>query len=251
MNAPPSPGTPAVIEQPYPAAKVLTVSARGFDISTPDGRKRAWDDMMWTDHGFLRVHFRNLHQIDADMWRSNQPSPDHIAKAAKLGIRTVINLRGFNDSGQYWLEKEACEAHGITLVDWSIRSRDTPSREVIEGARAMFESLTFPALMHCKSGADRAGLMATLYVIFKQKRPVSEALEQLSLRYLHVRAGKTGLIDHFFETFLNWAKANGRADTPESFLRWVREDFDHAATKAAFMDNRFGSWLTDKVLRRE
>jgi len=240
-----------VVEQPYPPAPVVPVSRRGFDIATPDGRRRAWKDMMWTDHGFLRLRFRNLHRIDADMWRSNQPNPDQIARAAALGVRTVLNLRGFNDSGHYWLEKEACEAHGLALVDWSLRSRDVPNRGVIAGADRIFASIAYPALMHCKSGADRAGLMATLYVILKMGRPVREAVEQLSLRYLHVKAGRTGLIDHFFETYLKWLDASGRPDTPDEFRRWVAEDYDADAVRAAFNDSRMGNFLTGRVLRRE
>jgi protein tyrosine/serine phosphatase len=222
-----------------------------FEIETPEGRRRAVHDLMWTDHGFLRVWFRNLRQIDDRMWRSNQPSPDHVAKAAAMGIRTIVNLRGQNDSGHYWLEKEACEAHGIVLVEFAVKSRDVPSVDHVMGAKRIFETIAYPALMHCKSGADRAGLMGTLYRILAKDEPVSAAIEQLSLKYLHVRQGKTGLIDHFFETFLAWARANGKPDDKATFVDWVQNVYDPVATKADFMSTWWGTMLTEKVLKRE
>ena len=63
------------------------------------------------------------------MWRANQPSPRQVvAHARERGIRTIINLRGASTKGYYLLEKEACEAAGIALVDFQVFSRDTPTR---------------------------------------------------------------------------------------------------------------------------
>ena len=41
--------------------------------------------------------------------------------------------------------------------------------------------------MHCKSGADRAGLMSALYLILNQNVPVDKAKDQLSFKYLHLK----------------------------------------------------------------
>ena len=217
------------------------------DLSTPDGRARARRELIWGDHGFLRLRFSNLHQISDEMWRSNQPSPEQIeAHVRERGIRTILNLRGESTKGYYLLEKEACEALGVELIDFRVFSRDTPTREVIFEARDLFNSIAYPALMHCKSGADRAGLMSTLYKLLRQDRPIEEAMEQLSLKYLHVRHGKTGMLDHVFETYRRF-----NAATPKPFLDWVAEDYDRMALKTEFM-NSFESRLNiDRLLRRE
>jgi protein tyrosine/serine phosphatase len=219
-------------------------SARGFNLTTAAGRRRAEADMMWKDHGFLRAAFQNFHWISPEMARANQPSPVHIARYAGMGIKTILNLRGFNDSGHYWLEKEACDKHGLDLVDAPLGSREAPSRERIRRARQLFETIRYPALMHCKSGADRAGLMAVLYKHFRLGEPIDQALEQLSLKYLHVRAGKTGMLDFFFETYL----AEGVC---KSFIDWVEQDYDPQVVKARFMSSWWANILVDKILRRE
>lgn len=217
-----------------------------FDLGSPEGRKRARHDLMWVDHGFLRVMFQNFHWISPEMARANQPSPEHIERYAAMGIKTIINLRGVNDSGQYHLEREACLKHGIALVDFPVRSRDVPTVDQIFRAKEIVETIEYPALMHCKSGADRAGLMAVLYKHFRLGEPIAEALEQLSLKYLHVRQGKTGMIDFFFDAYLA-----DNAVTPITFEQWVREKYDYKTQREKFLGSWWANILVDKILRRE
>ena len=222
------------------------VSKSRFDLSTPEGRARARADLTWGDHGFLRRYFHNLHWISPEMARANQPSPRQIARYAKMGVRTILNLRGVSDTGYYALEREACAEHGVALIDARMHSREPPSREQVLEAKRLFQTIEYPALMHCKSGADRAGVMAVLYMHFRQGKPIAEAIEQLSLKYLHVKQGKTGMIDFFFATYLEETKESGKP-----FLDWVLEDYDRAKVKAAFMSSWWANILVDKILRRE
>ncbi|WP_269402062.1 fused DSP-PTPase phosphatase/NAD kinase-like protein [Henriciella marina] len=217
------------------------------DLATAEGRRRAQLEMVLGDHGFLREGFQNLHQISPEMWRSNQPNPRQVAEHARArGIKTIINLRGESTKGYYLLEKEACEAVGIKLVDFQVFSRDTPTVERIEAARNLFETIEYPALMHCKSGADRAGLMSAFYMIFRQGMPVEKALKQLSGRYLHVKSGKTGMLDAFFEAYLDSSRETGK-----DFMAWVKDDYDRDAVKADFLRKRRGRISFDRILRRE
>jgi len=221
--------------------------AQPIDLTTPAGRRRARRELVWGDHGFLRARFRNLHQISPEMFRANQPSPEHIARYAKeLGLKTILNLRGTSPKGYYVLEREACERHGIQMVDFQMFSREIPTPEAVLAARQLFESIAYPALMHCKSGADRAGIMAVLYQHFRRGQPIEQALEQLSSKYLHIRHGKTGVLDFFFETYLSEGKPKGL-----SFLQWVEQGYDASALKARFLSGRKSKVDLDQVLRRE
>ena len=218
-----------------------------IDLATSDGRRRANYDLTWGDHGFLRVWFQNLHQISDEMWRSNQPSPKQIREhAEQRGIKTIINLRGESPKGYYLLEKEACEQNGITLVDYQMFSRDTPTVEKVRRARDLFDSIAYPALMHCKSGADRAGIMAVLYMHFRQGLEIEDAIEQLSFKYLHVREGKTGMLDFFFDTYLNV-----KSETGLSFMEWIEGPYDRMDVKEAFLRTWKAKLMVDRILRRE
>ena len=73
-----------------------------MDISTTSGRVRAWLDMHLVDHGAIRAVYNNLYNLGGGMYRSSQPSPAQLRKyREKLGLRTVINLRGAHGYGSY------------------------------------------------------------------------------------------------------------------------------------------------------
>ncbi|MEE9347867.1 MAG: sulfur transferase domain-containing protein [Robiginitomaculum sp.] len=218
-----------------------------IDLNTPEGRKRARKELIWGDHGFLRLRFQNLRHIGLGMMRANQPSPEHLEKFAAEGVRTILNLRGVSDKGYYLLEKEACAALGLELIDYRVYSRDTPKKAAIHDLKRIYETIEYPAVMHCKSGADRTGLAGVLYKHFHMGAPIEDALEQLSLKYLHVRQGKTGMIDFFFEDFLRYQDGGGDL----KFIDWVDEIYDPAEVKARFMSGWIGNTITDKILRRE
>jgi len=217
-----------------------------LDLATKAGRKQAYKDLTWGDHGFLRVWFNNQHHIGGDMYRANQPSPKRIEQLAKDGIKTILNLRGESDKGYYALEKEACEKHGIELVDFRMYSRDTPKKKSLHGLKYLFETIEYPCLMHCKSGADRTGITGVLYKHFHLGEPIEDAVEQLKIKYLHMKAGKTGMLDFFFDDYLKYADAGEL-----SFMEWVDEIYDPADVKARFMSGWIGNILSEKIFRRE
>ena len=218
-----------------------------FDLTTSRGRFRTYLDYLWKDHAYLRVRFTNAHWISDELVRTNQPWPFQLAEWKRRGVKTVINLRGGFDASFHALEKDACERLGLRMVDFTITSREVPSRARVLGAKQLFETIEYPALMHCKSGADRAGIMSVFYRHFRQGVPIRKALEQLSLKYLHVKAGKTGVLDYTFERYLAEGEPAGL-----SFLEWVESPaYDPAAIKADFRSQMWGRLLTEGVLKRE
>jgi protein tyrosine/serine phosphatase len=125
-----------------------------------------------------------------------------------------------------------------------------PSKETVLAAKALFETLDYPAMMHCKSGADRAGIMSVLYAHFRLGQPISQAKQQLSRKYLHVRQGLTGVLDYVFDLYEAEGEPRGM-----SFLEWTQSPgYDPVKIKADFRANRrslWGSLLTEVILRRE
>ena len=227
--------------------KTLRPKHIAADMTTRLGRKRAQREMLWGDHGFLRIKFSNLHSISPEMWRSNQPSPRQIrAHQQQRGIKTIINLRGVSTRGYYLLEKETCAELGIKLIDYQVFSRDTPDRETVLGVRPLFEEIAYPALMHCKSGADRAGLMSVLYRLAREGATLAIATDQLSLRYLHIKQGKTGMLDAFFAA----AGAAGVVSA-DDFFSWIENEYDRIKVKADYLAATGRQLELDRLLGRE
>jgi protein tyrosine/serine phosphatase len=203
--------------------------------------------MLLVDHGVFRLAYLNRHRVGTGrLWRSAQPAPHQLAWFAAQGVRTIVSLRGGREHGSWQLQKEACERFGLTLVEFVVRSREAPDRDVILNAKAFFDGIEYPAVFHCKSGADRAGFAAALYLILHEGRPVAEAMRQLSLRYGHFRFSKTGILDFFFARY----RAEGEARRMP-FLEWVERVYDPVALKRDFKPGLWSDLLVDRVMRRE
>ncbi len=214
-------------------------------LDAPGGRRSATIDMLVFDHGLLRKVWPNQHSVAEGVLRSNQPDPGRIHRLAGQGVKAILNLRGATEYGSYLLEREACAAAGIELVDFKLSSRILPTRAEILALDAIFDRLPQPFLMHCKSGADRAGFAAALYLLLRG-RPVEEARAQLSWRYLHVKSAATGIMYALIDRFA--------ADTelePMSFRTWVETRYDPAALSAAYRSGAVSDFLVDRVLGRE
>jgi len=203
-------------------------------------------DLFFMDHHFFRSIYSNRHQIAPGVWRSAQPSPMHIAWLAKRGIKTVVNLRGERDCGSYRLEVEACERHGIRLIDFQLKSRMVPPADVIRQARELFLEIEYPVLFHCKSGADRAGLMSALLMYVKEGQPIEQAAKQLSLKFGHIRSSETGVLDYLFERYLSDNTAE-----PMTFFEWVETRYDPSEIKRNFKSSGWANFLVNRTLQRE
>ena len=218
--------------------------------SRKGARRGAWLDTMLVDHGFVRVFYPNLWQVAKGVERSSHPTGRQVRNAAKRGVKTIINLRGDHPLGPSILSALACEESGVALYFHKMRSRGMPTKAQIFGAKALFETAAYPILFHCKSGADRAGIMSALYVLIMQGGSADEALKQLSWRFGHIRQAKTGMLDFFVESYRDFNAAQ-----PIAFMDWVEQHYDEEATvKAYYAAKREASWaslLVDRLLRRE
>lgn len=219
--------------------------ARG-DMRTPWQRFLGRFELLLVDHGFIRALYSNRHQVAPGMYRSAQPSPAHVKQMADLGVKTIVNLRGEGDTGAYLLEAEACRRFGIELVNFPVSSKRAPPRETLLAAARMFQELNYPALMHCKSGADRAGLMSAVYLAMHEGRDADQAAAQLRLRYGHLRIGRTGVLDEIFRQYRRDA-----AETPMDFSTWVEQVYDADKINLQYRSGRLGNLLVDRILRRE
>jgi protein tyrosine/serine phosphatase len=210
------------------------------------GTAGAYLDMFFVDHGMFRYVYVNQHALAKDAWRSAQPAPRHIRRLARKGIKTIVNLRGERLCGSYYLERRTCAELGIRLVNFQIRSRAAPTREEIRAARDLIGKVEYPILLHCKSGADRAGLMSVLFRHVKNGEPIEIAKKELAAKYGHFRQADTGILDYFFERYLE-----DNAERPMPFFEWVETIYDPVELKRSFKASGWANRIVNNVLRRE
>ncbi|MBB5371956.1 protein tyrosine/serine phosphatase [Acidocella aromatica] len=216
------------------------------DLATKRGRRNAWIDALFIDHAIFRLVWTNFAAVEPGvLYRSNHPTPGNLAAfTRKFGLRSLINLRGPAKNGSDALSRDTAQRLGLDFYDMAFESRGVPHRERILRYADIIAHMRGPALIHCKSGADRAGLAAGLFVLIRGGT-VEAALKQLSLRFGHIKQAKTGILDEFFRLY----QSTGEGKKP--FLDWVREDYDENALRAAFKAGKVAEFINAAVLRRE
>ncbi len=215
-------------------------------METPKQRTLGAIESLFIDHTIISMINPNRHLVTDGLWRSSQPTATQIAAMAKEGIRTIVNLRGERDCASYYIEAEACKVNGIELINFPVNSRQPPKREILQQLEELFARIKTPALMHCKAGADRVGIMSALYLLIEKKAPVEKALEQLSFRYGHVKQSKAGVLDKFFETYRDF-----NAKTPMPFMQWAMNHYDRDSVIASHKIAGWAEWLYNDFLKRE
>jgi protein tyrosine/serine phosphatase len=216
------------------------------DIESARGRANAWLDALFIDHAIFRLVWSNIAEvIPGRVYRCNHPTPGRLVRLTRrLGLKTLINLRGPAGNGSDALSRDAARKLGLAFHDMSLESRGAPHRDRILRLHDIYRRMEVPALLHCKSGADRAGLASGLIVMF-EGGTAAAALKQLSLRFGHIRQARTGILDAFFLRYQR--EAEGR----KPFLDWVRQDYDEAALRRDFHANGLASFVNDWVLAHE
>ncbi|HQT65368.1 MAG: protein tyrosine phosphatase [Acidocella sp. 20-57-95] len=208
-------------------------------------RYRTWVDALFVDHGVLRIVWTNFHVVKPHvLYRSNHPTPANLRRfVRRFGIKTLINLRGRTTTGADTLSREAARKLGLDFLDMPFRSSVAPQREAILQLAEAYKNMRKPALVHCKSGADRAGFAAAIFLLVEGASPAT-AKSQLALRYGHLKYARAGILDKFIDA---WASHTGG----KPFLTWVAQDYDAAALQASFKSNAIARFLNDRILRRE
>ncbi len=118
----------------------------------------------------------NFGKINDNLYRGAQPDAAGIRNLARLGIKSIINLRMTND---VW-KAEAAEAfaNGITYTNVPLKGVGRPSNTQVATLLDLIETLPAPVFIHCRLGCDRTGTIIACYRIRRAGWPNEAALEE-------------------------------------------------------------------------
>ena len=119
----------------------------------------------------------NFHQVNPQLYRGGQPTNEGFQNLAKLGVKTVINLRQPNDGAL--AEKNVVEAAGMRYINVPMLGMHTPSDDQVLKVLSVFNDPTAgPVFVHCRRGADRTGAVVACYRISHDGWDNHKALEE-------------------------------------------------------------------------
>jgi uncharacterized protein (TIGR01244 family) len=157
--------------------------------------------------------------VPGTLYRSAQLDAKALTREiAANHIRTVINLRGDNTSHPWYDDEIAvCRQLGVTHVDVHWSAQHLPPPDQMEALLRAFHNAPRPILIHCRSGSDRTGLAAGVFLIDQEQVPWKEARKTLSLEYGHVAAYPYFEMNEFIQLY-------GQSGNP-SLEDWTEKDY--------------------------
>jgi protein tyrosine/serine phosphatase len=106
----------------------------------------------------------NFHQVNEQLYRGAQPLHGGMDDLAALHIKTVINLRGEDESTLE--EKTEAAAAGLRYFSVPLPGFGRPSDEQVEKVLALInDAQNWPVFVHCHHGEDRTGTIIAVYRI--------------------------------------------------------------------------------------
>ncbi|MEX6507081.1 tyrosine-protein phosphatase [Jiella sp. M17.18] len=154
--------------------------------------------------GYLHL-VGNIHVVEpGELYRSATLPTERLDRLmAEKGIRTIVNLRGGNGDAWWKAERAVAEKHGADFVSFHLSADRQPTPETMRQLAFILKNAPKPILVHCKAGADRAGLASAIYELAVDGDPAVDADKQLSFRYGHFPwlGSKTGAMDRAFDAF--------------------------------------------------
>lgn len=123
----------------------------------------------------------NFHQVDAHVYRGAQPTEEGFQYLAKVGVKTVIDLR--EADGRARKEQQLVTAAGMKYLNVPMGGLTPPTPAEIERILDILENdATGAVFVHCKRGADRTGAVIASYRIdhdgWDNSRALREAMSQ-------------------------------------------------------------------------
>jgi protein tyrosine/serine phosphatase len=117
----------------------------------------------------------------------------------------------------------------MDLVNCKLNARNAPKVTDINEVIDVLERLPKPLLFHCKSGADRAGLVSAIYLMEFEGKTVREAQKQLSVRFVHLDFTPTGILDYML-----WVFEERCAISSIGFKDWINSEYDQQIMGSCF-----------------
>jgi protein tyrosine phosphatase (PTP) superfamily phosphohydrolase (DUF442 family) len=123
---------------------------------------------------------KNFHQVDTGVYRGAQPTEDGIKYLAKIGVKTVVDLRAADERSD--AEEKMVAAAGMNYVNIPMSGRTPPTEAQISRVLGILEADSGTVFVHCKRGADRTGVVIASYRIDRDGWNNAQALSEAKER---------------------------------------------------------------------
>jgi len=128
------------------------------------------------------LHLTGIHnagKINDVLYRGAQPKENGLAELKKLGVTTIVDLRGEDREKLDW-ERGAAEALGMRFVHLPVSGWSPPSDEQVAQFLGLFRDDPHQRVfVHCRFGDDRTGVFVATYRMALEKWSAERAMGEM------------------------------------------------------------------------
>lgn len=116
----------------------------------------------------------NFYKVSDNLYRGAQPTEQGFQNLAKLGIKTIVNLRESESDSDKISDSNLLYVQIDTLA-WDLRDKD-----VLQFLQIVCDNQKQPIFVHCRRGADRTGTMCAAYRILVEGWTKQQAIDEMT-----------------------------------------------------------------------
>jgi len=117
---------------------------------------------------------KNFHQVAPMLFRGAQPTAEGMRSLERMGVKTIVNLRGFNS------DRKEVKGTRLKLEELCVRAWHPDDQDVVRFLRIVANTNNLPVFVHCQHGADRTGTMVAIYRIALEGWSKEEAIAEMT-----------------------------------------------------------------------
>ena len=145
---------------------IINNETREFNLEQSSGRK-------WAQPLDL-PGVPNFYKVCDTLYRGAQPTEQGFQNLAKLGIKTIVNLRE-SESDSDKISDSNLSYVQIDTLAWDLHDKD-----VSQFLQIVCNKQRQPVFVHCRRGADRTGTMCAAYRIVVEGWTKQQAIEEMT-----------------------------------------------------------------------
>ena len=119
----------------------------------------------------------NFYSVNSNLYRGAQPTEQGVKDLAKMGVKTIINLRGDEDRAkneEIWAKNNGIKFINVNLSNW-FKPQTYDIESIIKDINI---SENQPVFVHCQRGADRTGTVIAIYRITHDNWTAKQAIDE-------------------------------------------------------------------------
>jgi protein tyrosine phosphatase (PTP) superfamily phosphohydrolase (DUF442 family) len=129
-----------------------------------------------------KLHIAGIHnggKINEFLYRGAQPREQGFSELKKLGITTIVDLRGEDAEKIRW-ERRTAESLGMRFVNIPVSGWSPPTDEQVVQFLSLFHTNSPQKIfVHCRFGDDRTGVFVATYRMAFEKWTVDQAMNEM------------------------------------------------------------------------